>query len=149
MPGIHNFAYDWSYHRDMRSKPIGTRRPAPSRDVQRRKPLQAEPAMLRTPADMYPVDVRYNAGPRAGDVDRFARMIITDEFVYVASSRNKGKDIQRVTRYARPAGEPVQTAAKRGNWGPFSWSGCGCGNSWGIHSRTKLVEIGNQSATDA
>lgn len=133
----------------MRSKPIGTRRPAPSRDVARRRALRPEPATLRTPADLYPVDVRFNAGPRSGDVDRFARMIITDEFIYIASSRNKGKDIQRVTRYARPPGEPIQTAAKRGNWGPFSWNGCGCGNSWGIHTRVKLVESGNAAATDA
>lgn len=129
----------------MRSKPIGTRRPASSRDVERRKALRPEPATLRTPADLYPVDVRGSIGPR-GTYDRFARMIITDEFIYVASSRNKGKDITGVTRYARPAGEPVQTAAKRGSWGPFSWSGCGCGNSWGLHTRAKLVEIGNATA---
>lgn len=132
----------------MRSKPIGTRRPAPSRDVERRKPLrpQSEPTPLRTPADLYPVDVRGSIGPR-GTYDRFARMIITDEFIYVASSRNKGKDITAVTRYTRPAGEPIQTAAKRGSWGPFSWSGCGCGNSWGLHTRSKLVTIGDTSAT--
>lgn len=76
-------------------------------------------------------------------------MIITDEFIYVASSRNKGRDITGVTRYERPAGEPVQTAAKRGNWGPFSWVGCGCGNSWGLHTRAKLVELGDAAATDA
>jgi hypothetical protein len=93
--------------------------------------------------------VRYNAGPRSGKVDRFARMIITDDAVYIASSRNKGKDIERVTKYARPDGEPVQTAAHHGSWGPFSWTGCGCGNSWGIHTRAKLVDIGNAAATDA
>lgn len=133
----------------MRSKPIGTRRPAPSRDVLRRKALRPEPASLHVPADLYPVDVRHSGDARGGSADRFARMIITDEFVYVASSRNKGKDIVRVTRYERPPGDPIQTAAKRGNWGPFSWSGCGCGNSWGIHSRVKIVDLGNQSATDA
>lgn len=104
---------------------------------------------MAVPADLYPVDVRYAGDSRGGVADRFARMIITDEFIYVASTRNKGKDITRVTRYPRPPGEPVQTAAKRGNWGPFQWNGCGCGNSWGIHTRTKLVDLGNQSATDA
>jgi hypothetical protein len=93
--------------------------------------------------------VTTNIGPRNGKRDRFARMIITDEFIYVAASRNKGKDIDSVTRYALPDGEPIQTAAKRGSWGPFSWSGCGCGNSWGLHTRVKLVEIGNAAATDA
>lgn len=133
----------------MRSKPIGigTRRPAHARDVPRRKALRPEPATLATPADLYPVDVRGNFTPRA-TYDRFARMIITDQFIYIATSRNKGKTLTSVTRYPRPAGEPVQTAAKRGNWGPFSWSGCGCGNSWGIHTRAKLIDIGNASATD-
>lgn len=148
LSGFHNYAYGWSYHRDMRSTPIGTRRPAYSRDVPRRKPLRPEPTPLRTPADLYPVDVRSSIGPR-GTYDRFARMVITDEFIYIASSRNKGKKLDKVTRYPRPAGEPVQTAAKRGNWGPFSWSGCGCGNSWGIHTRAKLIDIGNASAADA
>lgn len=133
----------------MRSKPIGTRRPAPARDVQRRRALRPEPVTQTGPADLYPVDVRYSAGPRNGKTDRFARMIITDDYVYVASSRNKGKDIERVTRYALPSGQRIQSAAKRGSWGPFSWSGCGCGNSWGIHTRAKLVELGNQSAAGA
>lgn len=101
------------------------------------------------PADLYPVDVRYNAGPRNGKTDRFSRMIITDEHLYVATSRNKGKDIDSVTRYALPSGQRIQSASKRGSWGPFSWSGCGCGNSWGIHSRAKLVDLGNQSAAGA
>lgn len=117
--------------------------------MQRRRPLRPEPTTATGPADLYPVDVRYSAGPRNGKTDRFARMIITDEYVYVASSRNKGKDIERVTRYALPSGQRIQSAAKRGSWGPFSWSGCGCGNSWGIHTRAKLVELGNQSAAGA
>lgn len=133
----------------MRSKPIGTRRPRPARDVERRKALRPEPATATGPADLYPVDVTTNIGPRNGKRDRFARMIITEEYLYVAASRNKGKDIDSVTRYALPAGNRVQTAAKRGSWGPFSWSGCGCGNSWGIHSRAKLIELGNQSASGA
>jgi hypothetical protein len=133
----------------MRSKPIGTRRPAPARDVQRRRALRPEPNYQTGPADLYPVDVTTNIGPRGNKRDRFARLIITDEYVYVAASRNKGRDIESVKRYARPSGDRVQTAAKRGSWGPFSWSGCGCGNSWGIHTRAKLIELGNASAPDA
>jgi hypothetical protein len=134
----------------MRSKPIGTtRRPRPARDVERRRALRPEPATQTGPADLYPVDVTVNTGPRKSTTDRFSRMIITSEYLYVARTRNKGRDIDSVTRYALPSGDRVQTAAKRGSWGPFSWRGCGCGNSWGIHSRAKLIEIGNQSAPDA
>ena len=149
MSGFHRNACGRSYHRDMRSKPIGTRRPRPARDVERRKALRPEPSTVSGPADLYPVDVRYNAGPRNGKTDRFARMIITEDAVYVASSRNKGRDIESVTRYALPTGARIQTAAKRGSWGPFSWSGCGCGNSWGIHTRAKLIAIADQPAPDA
>lgn len=149
MSGFHHSAWCAPYDHRMRSKPIGTRRPTPSRQVERRKPLRPEPTTASGPADLYPVDVRTSVGPRNGRVDRFARLIITDDALYVASSRNKGKDIESVVKYPLPSGDRIQSAAKKGSWGGFSWSGCGCGNSWGMHTRTKLVEIGNKSKTDA
>lgn len=132
----------------MRSKPIGTKRPTPKpRNEPRRKPLRPEPNTSTGPADLYPVDVRTNAGPRNGRVDRFARLIITDDALYVASSLNKGKDIESVVKYPLPKGERIQSAAKRGSWGPFTWSGCGCGNSWGMHTRAKLVKLGDDNSS--
>lgn len=132
----------------MRAKPIGTKRPAiNTRDTPRRRPLRPEAATASGTADIYPVDVRTNAGPRNGRVDRFARLIITEDALYVASSLNKGKDIESVVKYPLPSGQRIQSAAKKGSWGPFTWSGCGCGNSWGIHTRTKLVNIGNDQTS--
>lgn len=126
----------------MRAKPIGTRIAAP-RHAAKRKPLRAGSTPANGPADIYPVTIRINAGPSKGRVHSFARLIITADALYVATSPDKGRTIDTVTRYAHPAGDRKTTGSKKGSWGAFSWSGCGCVNSWGMHTRSKLVTIGD------
>jgi hypothetical protein len=101
------------------------------------------------PADIYPVDVRYNSGPRGSEVWRWSRLIITADALYVARSTDRGKTITSVTRYALPTGDRIQTGAKRGSWGQFSWSGCGCANSWGRHTGESLIALGDAQTTQA
>lgn len=126
----------------MKAKPIGTRL-APVRDTGKRKPLRPGPAPATGPADIYPVTVRVNAGPSKGKVFSFSRIIITNDAFYLATSPDKGRTIEKVTRYPLPSGQRRDSGAKKGSWGPFSWSGCGCVNQWGSHSRAKLVTLGD------
>lgn len=131
----------------MRSRPIGTSTLTPTADrAQARTRLGNAP--VNGPADIFPVDIRYNGSPR-GDVWRWSRLIITDDALYVARSADRGKTITSVTKYALPTGDRIQTGAKRGSWGQFSWSGCGCANSWGRHTKADLVAIGDASTTQA
>ena len=131
----------------MRSRPIGTSTLTPTADrAQARARLGNAP--VNGPADIYPVDVRYNGSPR-GDVWRWSRLIVTADALYVARSNDRGKTVTSVTKYALPAGDRTQTGAKRGSWGQFSWSGCGCANSWGRHTKAELIAIGDGSTTQA
>ena len=132
----------------MKAKPIGTRM-APARDTGRRKPLHPGPTPASGPADIYPVTVRINAGPARGKVFTFSRLVITDDAVYLATSPDKGRTIDAVTRYARPSGNRTTSGAKKGSWGPFSWSGCGCVNQWGNHSRSKLLALADSGTAKA
>jgi len=96
------------------------------------------------PADLYPVDVRYDGGGRrGGDLWRWSRLIITADALYVARSTDRGRTVTSVTKYPLPTGDRVQSGAKRGSWGPFSWSGCGCANQWGRHTTAQIVAIGD------
>lgn len=105
---------------------------------------------MNGPADIYPVDVRYNGtGPRGSELWRWSRMIITADALYVARSTDRGKTITTVTKYPLPTGDRRSTGAKRGSWGPFSWSGCGCANSWGRHTKAAVIALGDGPTTDA
>lgn len=132
----------------MRSRPIGTSSLTPTADRSQARARTGN-APVNGPADIYPVDVRHNGGPRGSDLWRWSRLIITDTALYIARSDDRGKTITSVTRYALPDGDRIQTGAKRGSWGQFSWSGCGCANSWGRHTRADLVAIGDAPITQA
>lgn len=131
----------------MRSRPIGTKSSlTPTSDRAR-----ARSRIGRTvdgPADLYPVDVRYSGGERGDALWRWSRMIITEDAVYVARSTDRGMTVTSVTKYPLPTGQRAQSGAKRGSFGPFSWSGCGCANSWGRHTKASLVALGDRT-TDA
>lgn len=133
----------------MRSRPIGTKStPTPAAD-RRHARARTGNAPVNGPADLYPVDVRHDGGPRKSELWRWSRMIITADALYVARSSDRGKTITAVIKYPLPSGDRVQTGAKRGSWGQFSWSGCGCANSWGVHTRAELISLGDASATQA
>lgn len=132
----------------MRSRPIGTKSSlTPNAD---RSAVRARTgnAPVNGPADIYPVDVRLDGGERKSSLWRWSRLIITDDALYVARSNDRGLNVTSVTKYALPDGDRRQTASKKGSWGPFSWSGCGCANSWGTHRRGDLVAVGDGLATD-
>jgi len=130
----------------MRSRPIGTKSSlTPSADRASAR-ARAGNKPVNGPADLYPVDVRYNGGPRKSELWRWSRLIITDDALYVARSNDRGMTVTSVTKYPLPTADRVQTGAKRGSMGPFSWSGCGCANSWGRHTRDALVSAGDQAA---
>jgi hypothetical protein len=96
------------------------------------------------PADLYPVDVRYSGGPRTGgELWRWSRLIITKDALYVARSNDRGMTVTSVQKYDLPTGDRIQSGAKRGSYGAFSWSGCGCANSWGRHTTASLVALGD------
>lgn len=134
----------------MRSRPIGSRNtltPAADRNVRRARTGNAP---VNGPADLYPVDVRHNtSGPRGSALWRWSRIVITDEALYVARSTDRGATVTSVTKYQLPAGDRTQTGAKRGSWGPFSWSGCGCANSWGRHTAQAIIALGDGPTLDA
>jgi hypothetical protein len=134
----------------MRSRPIGTKNtltPSADRSATRQrvgnKPVDG-------PADIYPVDVRYNGGDRpGGSLWRWSRLIITADALYIARSNDRGLHVTSVSKYPLPAGGRTQVQAKKGSWGPFSWSGCGCANSWGRHTKGELIALGDGQTTDA
>jgi hypothetical protein len=131
----------------MRSRPIGTSSLTPTADRNQSR-ARVGNAPANGPADISPVDIRYNGSPR-GDVWRWSRLIITDAALYVARSNDRGKTITSVTRYALPEGDRTQTGAKRGSWGQFSWSSCGCANSWDRHTAAELIAIGDGTTAQA
>lgn len=103
---------------------------------------------MNGPADIYPVDVRIDGGERKSTLWRWSRLIITADAVYVARSNDRGLTVTSVTKYPRPEGDRVERQAKKGSWGPFSWSGCGCANSWGRHTKAQLVALGDGHTID-
>jgi hypothetical protein len=133
----------------MRSRPIGSKSsltPAADRSVVRARTGNAP---VNGPADIYPVDVRMDGGERKSSLWRWSRLIVTDDALYVARSNDRGMNITSVTKYALPDGARRQTAAKKGSWGAFSWSGCGCANSWGRHTKGDLIALGDGQTMDA
>lgn len=127
----------------MRSRPIGTKNTlTPSADRSR---ARAGNKPVNGPGDFKPVDIRYS-GPgsrKGGSLWRWSRLIITKDALYVARSNDKGLTVASVTKYPLPEGDRVQKAGNAGSWGPFSWTSCGCANSWGRHSSASLVAIGD------
>lgn len=111
----------------------------------RRKPLRDTgnnavlPGNTSTgPTDMYPRHVTIREGKRSRN-ERWSRMIITDDAVYIATTRNKGADVISVEKHPRPEGDRTTSGPHSGSWGPFSWTGCGCGNSWHKHDQADLI----------
>jgi hypothetical protein len=130
----------------MRSRPIGSRNtltPSADRSATRARTGNAP---VNGPADLYPVDIRQSTGPRGGALSRWSRLIITADALYVARSNDRGRTVTSVTKHPLPSGDRVQSGAKRGSWGAFSWSGCGCANSWGRHTNEELISIGDGTA---
>jgi hypothetical protein len=91
------------------------------------------------PADIFPTEIRIDGGRRKQKIYKKSRLIITDDAVYVAASRDAGMSVDSVTKYPLPDGERKTMSSKNGSWGAFSWSPCGCGNSWGRHTKESLI----------
>jgi hypothetical protein len=89
-------------------------------------------------ADMFPRHVTIKEGKRSR-TERWARIIVTDEAVYIATTRNKGNDVISVEKHTRPEGDRTTTGPHAGHWGNLSWTGCGCGNSWNKHTQADLI----------
>lgn len=87
--------------------------------------------------DIYPVTVR---GPIPTGSLRFARIFTANGKLYIAEGLQRGARVNKVTAYDLPEGEPSQRG-RNASWGPWKWSSCGCGNSWGRHPQTTLIEM--------
>lgn len=94
-----------------------------------------------SPMDAFPVTVR---GPIPRGSVRFARVFTHDNRLYIAEGSNRGRNVLQVTSYELPAGEP-QRIGNQTRWGSFTWSSCGCGNSWGSHTMEELVGLAVES----
>lgn len=73
-------------------------------------------------------------------VTTFARLFEHDGRLYLATSRDKGRTVETVTSYDLPEGKPSRPG-KQAKFGPWTYTGCGCANSWGRHSRESLVAM--------
>jgi hypothetical protein len=93
------------------------------------------------PADIFPTDIRIDGGKRKEVRLRKSRLIITDNALYVAASKDAGRTVEWVRKYPLPKGERVVKASNSGTWGDFSWNPCGCANSWGRHTKAALIEL--------
>ena len=91
--------------------------------------------------DSYPVTIRGPLGPRERHTS-FARIIATDDGLYIARGRNRGGTVVSVTRYELPEGAPVQRG-RAGSWGDWEWSSCGCSSRWGDHTPEQIIELVN------
>lgn len=87
--------------------------------------------------DVFPVTVR---GPIPTGSVRFARLFTKGDKLYLAEGQNRGRTVFRVTAYDAPAGEPTRVGNQT-RWGAWTWSSCGCGNSWGSHSQEELISL--------
>lgn len=130
----------------MRSRPIGTKSTLTPTSDRTQARARTGNAPVNGPVDLYPVDVRYSGGPRGSELWRWSRLIVTADALYVARSNDRGLTVTSVTKYPLPTGDRVQSGAKRGSWGAFSWSGCGCANSWGRHTSESLVSQGDAAS---
>ena len=92
--------------------------------------------------DVSPVTVRGPLGPRERHTG-FARLIATDEALYVARGRNRGGTVDTVRAYPLPEGSPTQRG-RAGSWGDWAWSSCGCSSRWGDHTADQLIAQVNE-----
>lgn len=93
--------------------------------------------------DLAPLTVRGPHKTTTSGVVTFARMFVRDGRLYIAESRDKGRTVTSVTAYDLPEGEPTRPG-RAAKWGPWVWSSCGCGNSWGNHSLDALVALAGE-----
>lgn len=130
----------------MRSRPIGSKStltPNADRMRQRSARRRAGNGTVTGPADIFPTDVRIDGGRRKQKLVSKGRMIITDDALYIAESPDRGLTVSKVTKHPLPEGERRVTASTNGSWGNFSWSPCGCANSWGRHTKASLIALGD------
>lgn len=124
----------------MRARPIGTKPTmSPTGDKQRRRSGNT----VTGTADIYPTTIRIDGGERKETRHRKARLIITSDSLYVATSPDAGMTVGSVKKYPLPKGDRIQRASNAGSWGQFSWQPCSCGNSWGRHTRESLIAAGD------
>lgn len=91
-----------------------------------------------TSLDLAPLTIRGPHKTTTTQVVTFARMFTYNGKLYIAESLNRGASVLNVTEYDIPEGEPSMPG-KAAKWGPWVYSSCGCGNSWGNHTRESLV----------
>lgn len=96
--------------------------------------------------DVYPVTIRGPLSTNRSRLSTFARIFVHENRLYVAESRNKGATVTTVSSYPLPDAELIQRAGKAGRWGDWSWSGCGCANSWRRHTIEELVALDSTPA---
>lgn len=97
-------------------------------------------APVTTTTDVYPVTVRGPVSTNGQGVVTFARLFTHEGQMYLAESRDKGRTVSRVSRYDLPEGSPTRPG-RAAKWGPWSYSSCGCSNSWRIHTREALAAL--------
>ena len=90
--------------------------------------------------DLYPLTIRGPLTTTTTQVVTFARMFTHDGKLYIAESLNRGATVRSVTEYPLPEGEPSMPG-KAAKWGPWVYSSCGCGNSWGNHTKQALLAL--------
>lgn len=92
--------------------------------------------------DLYPVTIRGPLTTNSSRLSTFARIFTHEGRFYVAESRTKGRTVVSVSSYEMPEGEPMRRGGtKAGRWGEWSWSGCGCANSWRSQNIAELVAM--------
>lgn len=88
--------------------------------------------------DVFPVTVRGPQLPQGSA--RFARVFTHGDRLYVAEGVNRGRKVTKVSAYDLPEGEPTKVGNQT-RWGGWTWSSCGCGNSWGAHTVEGLISL--------
>lgn len=90
--------------------------------------------------DVFPVTVRGPMTSNRQGVATFARLFEHNGRLYLATSRDKGRTVESVTAYELPEGKPTRPG-KAAKFGPWTYTGCGCTNSWGRHKREALATM--------
>ena len=88
--------------------------------------------------DLYPLTLRGPLKTTTSKVVTFARLFTHEGRLYVAESLNRGASVTSVHEYPMPEGEPSMPG-KAAKWGDWVYSSCGCGNSWGNHTKASLA----------
>lgn len=90
--------------------------------------------------DVYPVTVRGPLTTNSSKVVTFARMFTHDDTLYIAESRDRGRTVTTVSTYEAPEGEPTRPG-RSAKWGDWTYTGCGCSNSWRRYSTQQLAAM--------